>query len=70
MAFTQIELDALEVAIAQGALTVKYGDKEVTYDSYEKLLQRRNLIRSELGLNGVNPGNRGRRYGQFSKGLE
>lgn len=67
MAFTQVELDALETAIAQGALTVKYGDKEVTYDSYEKLLQRRNLIRSELGLNGAN---RGRRYGSFSKGLQ
>lgn len=69
MAFTQTELDALEAAIAQGALTVKYGDKEVTYDNLDKLLQRRNLIRNELGLNGANPGNRGRRYASFSKGL-
>lgn len=69
MAFQQSELTALESAIAQGALTVEYGDKKVTYDSYEKLLARRNLIRNELGLNGTNPGNGGRRYATHSKGL-
>lgn len=69
MAYTQTELDALDRAIAQGALSVEYGDKKVTYRSLDDMLRTRQLMRDELGLNGATPANNGRRYGSFSKGL-
>lgn len=50
MAYTQTQLDALEAAIAQGALKVKYENKEVEYRSLEEMLKLRDLMRSELGL--------------------
>ena len=66
MAFTQIQLTALENAIAQGALTVKYQDKTVTYRSLSEMLQLRETMKKELGLTGsqyqrIKP--------EFSKGL-
>jgi hypothetical protein len=51
MAFTQEQLDALEAAIAQGAKRVKYADKEVEYPSLKDMLDLRNVMRDELGLN-------------------
>lgn len=51
MSFTQEQLDALEAAIAEGTLTVKYADKEVTYRSLDELLRIRNLISRSLGGN-------------------
>ena len=50
MAFSQAQLDALEDAITQGALSVKYADKEVTYRSVSEMLRIRDLIRRQLGL--------------------
>lgn len=49
--FTPEQLIALEAAIADGALRVKYSDKEVEYRSLKEMLQTRDLMRSELGLN-------------------
>lgn len=49
MAFTQDQLDAIEAAIAEGTLTVKYADKEVTYRSLDELLRIRALIVGALG---------------------
>lgn len=49
MAYTQADLDALNAAIAQGALRVKYSDKEVEYRSLPEMLQIRDLILGELG---------------------
>lgn len=65
MAFTLSQLQALEEAIAQGALSVRYGDKQVTYQSTAEMLKVRDMIRRELGL--VESG-AGRVYPGFSKG--
>ena len=61
MAFTQTQLDQLETAIAQGALTVKYSDRLVTYHTPDEMLRLRNQIRSELGISQSAPTNRGGR---------
>lgn len=50
MAWTQTQLDALEKAIAEGTLRVKYENKEVEYRSLEDMLKVRDLIRKELGI--------------------
>ncbi len=50
MAFTQAQLDALESAIAQGALEVQYSDKRVRYRSLDEMLRLRDAMRRDLGL--------------------
>lgn len=67
--YTQSQYDTLTAAIAQGATTVKYGDKEVTYRSLTDMLRVKELMATDLGINGTAPQNRGRRYAQFSKGV-
>jgi hypothetical protein len=64
--FTQDQLNALDEAIAQGALTVKYADKEVTYRSLSDMFQLRGQMQKELNPP-VEPS--GRRYAQVSNGL-
>ena len=50
MAFTQSELDALESAIATGALIVRYSDgRQVQYRSLAEMQRLRQLMRAELG---------------------
>lgn len=67
MAFTLDQLTALDAAIAQGTLIVKYSDKEVTYRTLEEMMQIRALVQQDLGLiSKVNPG---RRYADYSSGL-
>ncbi len=68
MAYTQQQLDALEAAIAEGALTVRYQDKLVTYRSLSEMMQIRSMMRDELGLTANNSG--GIVYPSFSKGLD
>jgi hypothetical protein len=41
VAWTQQQLDAIEAAIASGELTVRFGDRTVTYRSMDELLQAR-----------------------------
>ncbi len=48
MAFTQAQLDALDTALAQGALSVEYGGKRVTYRSLEEMLALREQMQREL----------------------
>lgn len=50
--FTPAMLCSLEAAIAQGAMKVKYSDKEVTYRSLDEMLRVRDLMRKELGIVG------------------
>jgi hypothetical protein len=50
MAFTQSQLTALESAIAQGALTVQFNDRRITYHSLGEMIQLRNTMRAELGI--------------------
>lgn len=66
MAYTQLQLDTLKDAIAQGALTVKYGDKEITYRSLNEMIRIKNIMEVELGL--VRQNNR--TQGEFHKGLK
>lgn len=48
MAWTQQQLDAIEAAIASGELTVRFGDRTVTYRSMDELLQARAVIRESI----------------------
>ena len=50
MAFTQTQYDALTDAISQGALTVKYADKEVTYRSLDEMIRIKGMMEHDLGL--------------------
>lgn len=64
MAYTQTQLDALEAAIAEGALKVEYGDKKVEYRSLNEMIRIRDVIKAALeGL----PAQR-RTYASHSKG--
>lgn len=68
MAYTTLMYETLVAAIAQGALIVKYGDKEVTYRSLNDMIRIRTEMEKELGLNASKPPSR--RYAQHSKGLQ
>lgn len=48
MAYTQDQLDALEAAIAVGALRVKHGQQEVTYRSLEEMEALADRMRRQL----------------------
>lgn len=72
--FTMERLEALEAAIADGVLKVKYTDKEVEYRSMADMLLARALIRKKLGLS-KNCGGTGlfggtRIIARHSKGLD
>lgn len=63
--FTQEQLDALTEAISQGAVKVKYSDKEVEYRSLEEMMKIRDMMKQELGqVKGS-----GRTLVEWSKGL-
>lgn len=64
MAYTQQQLDALEAAIAEGALKVEYGDKKVEYRSLNEMIRIREIMRADLGT--LKPR---RTYAEFSKGI-
>lgn len=65
MAWTLEQLTALEGAIAQGALRVRYSDKEVQYRSLGEMIQLRDMMRQELGLSQPTK----RLFAKHSKGL-
>jgi hypothetical protein len=66
--FTTEHLDALEEAIALGAKRVKYGDREVEYQTQQEMLTLRDRMKRELGQTSKS---RGRRiYFTTSKGLD
>lgn len=66
MAYTIEQFNALQAAIAEGALSVRYADKSVTYRSLDEMMRILKLMSTELGLNACNDG--GRRFASFSKG--
>jgi len=66
MAYTMEQYTALQAAIAEGALTVRYADKSVQYRSLDEMVRILKLMATDLGLNANNDG--GRRYASFSKG--
>lgn len=53
MAYTLSQLTALEDAISQGVLEVKYADKTVTYRSLDDMLRTKGMIEKALNPNGV-----------------
>lgn len=62
--YTQEQIDSLQSAIAQGVLTVEYGDKKVTYRSLDEMLQLLGIMQGA-----VNPQSRSKRYyAQHSSG--
>jgi hypothetical protein len=67
MAWTQPQLDALKDAIAQGALTVKYADKEVTYRSLDEMMRIKAVMEKEINASSTGS-SRNIKVG-FSKGL-
>lgn len=69
MAYTQQQLDALESAIAEGALEVAYGDKKVKYRSLDEMLRIAAIMRDGLGLN-TGVAGQSIVYPTFSKGLD
>jgi hypothetical protein len=50
MSYTLEQLTDLETAIAQGALSVRYADRSITYNSYAEMIRLRDSMRSELGI--------------------
>jgi hypothetical protein len=67
MVYTTDQYSQLSAAIAQGALTVKYADKEVTYRSLDDMLRIQRLMEKDLGIGQSKRPTR--RYAQFTKGL-
>lgn len=61
------DLYRLEKAMAEGAIRVKYRDKEIEYRSLREMAQVRDLIKKKLG---GTAGATNRRYANFSKGLD
>lgn len=49
MSWTQTDLDAIEAAIASGALRVEYNDRTVIFRSLKDLKEARELIMRKLG---------------------
>lgn len=62
--FSQEQLTALDEAIAQGVLEVKYADKTVTYRSLNEMMRIRSLM-----LSSVSSKRPSRRLAVHSKGL-
>ena len=48
MAFTSTDIDTIDRAIASGELSVRLGDRQVTYRSLEELLKARDRISTVL----------------------
>lgn len=48
MSFNQQQIDALQAAISQGALKVKYQDREVQYRSLDEMLQILNMMQNSV----------------------
>jgi len=65
MAWTAKQLEALEAAIAEGALIVQYSDKKIEYRSLEQMQSIRDMMRKDLGL----VPKTARLHASFSKGL-
>lgn len=66
MPYTVQDLQALEAAIATGALEVEYADKKIKYRSLAEMQQIRNQMLQELGTAPKTPK---RIFAQHSKGV-
>lgn len=68
MSYTLEQYETLCKAIAEGALRVKYQDKEVEYRSLTDMLKIKGLMEAELGLID-NDNNARRKVGVYGSGL-
>ncbi len=69
MAYTQQQYAELQAAIAEGALTVRHGDRTVTYRSLDEMQRILRMMAAELGIGAnANGCGSGRRFASFSKG--
>ena len=64
--YTQLQLDKLTEAIALGATTVKYGDKEITYRSLSEMKRIKQEMEAELGTNTTTR----RKFAEYDRGFE
>lgn len=65
MAYTIEQYNALCAAIASGAQSVMYGNKQVMYKSTEAMKEVKRDMERELGIKQQKPS---RRYAKFSRG--
>jgi len=68
MSFTQSQYDALCSAIAEGALIVKYADKQVEYRSLDEMLKIKAMMAADL-LPSTNTTGSRRIVGVYGSGL-
>lgn len=54
--FTQTQIEELEAAIASGVLTVRHGDRQITYQSLAEMRTALDQMRSELAARGNGTG--------------
>ena len=66
-AWTLEDISTLEKAIAQGTLRVQYADKLIEYRTLDDMIRTLNMMRKDLGV--ILP-NAGRKFGDFTKGLQ
>jgi hypothetical protein len=66
VAYTIEQYETLQAAIASGSNTVKYGDKQITYNSVSDMLKVLGIMKAELFPNDK-PVNR--KYALFEKGI-
>lgn len=64
--FTQQQYSSLCAAISQGALRVKYGDKEVEYRDLPEMLRIKAMMERSLGITKASR----TKYIQHTKGLQ
>lgn len=62
-------LEALDKALATGALTVRHGDTETTYRSLEEMMKIRAGLNDQIDALGNTPRRRARYFYQTDKGL-
>ena len=55
MAWTQADIDALDMAIKSGTRRVRFSDREVEYQSMSDLLTARNLASQEVAASTQQP---------------
>jgi len=55
MAWTQTDLDTLDVAYKQGARRVRIGERDIEFHSVDDYIKLRNLISNELAAQGPQP---------------
>lgn len=68
MSYTHAQYEAITAAIAQGAMTVRYKDRQITYRSLAEMQQIKREMEQALGLNTGDSLSNGRRLTSFSKG--